>query len=196
MWDDILFRAILAALSVVLYVNHHVLHRRPADKKSAARMLPRSSIEWGLVVAPSLWTAALLLYVAGVRWFDYAFSLPQWARWVGVLLMVLCLPLSQWIYRTLGVHFSKKLELRPDHRLVDFGPYRYVRHPMYSTLFLCATATCLISASALVMVTTGAVVIVILLRIKSEESMLLERFGETYRRYQLRTGVLVPKLLQ
>lgn len=190
---DMIFRAILMALSAVLYYNHHVLHGKPPSKKKRA---PARGVELSLTILASLWALALVLYAAAVPFADY--GLPLWpsVRWTGVGLMTLCIPLSNKIYRELGVHFSKKLELQPNHELVLSGPYRYVRHPMYSTLFLCAGSTCLISANLYVMATTVAVAVVILLRIKKEEVMLTERFGETYASYQRRTGALVPRLLQ
>ncbi len=192
---DLWFRAILGVLAIALYLNHHVLHRSPAPKNK--RVAPSlQSLDFWVFGAAWLWATSLVLYVAGVGASSLAAPLPQWVRGLGVVAMVLCIPLSQWIYRSLGVHFSKKLELREDHKLVQEGPYAYVRHPMYSTLFLCAIATCLISANYAVIATTLAVATLMLLRIQKEEDMMLERFGQEYQQYRRQTGALLPKLLQ
>jgi len=191
MFEDMTFRLIFAALAILLYVNHHVLHRRPPSKTKAAQASP---LETWLVFFLFVWTGSLALYVTGLGLSFYQLPLPLWARWTGVGLMLLCVPMSQWIYHTLGVHFSKKLELRGDHRLVREGPYRYVRHPMYTTLFVCALATCLVTASALTVASAVVVATLMLVRIKKEETMLITRFGDSYRAYMRTTGALVPKL--
>ncbi len=188
---ELMFRAILAVLAVALYCNHHVLHGKPAGKRA-----PLTGIELWLFITAWAWTTSLVLYVLGPPGLDPAAPLPEWLRWAGVVAMAACLPLSNWTYRSLGVHFSRKLELRKGHVLIQEGPYRYVRHPMYSTLFLCAGATCLISANYAVWATTLAVASVMLLRIKKEEAMLAEKFGDSYHSYRRRTGALVPRLLQ
>ena len=196
MTHDLLFRLILGVLAAGLYVNHHIIHRRPTIRRPARERERLGSNEYWLIATTLLWTLSLVLAVVNIGRFNFPMPLPEWVRWVGVTAMLACVPLSHWTYTTLGVHFSKKLELRGDHQLVNTGPYRYVRHPMYSTLFLCAGATCLISASLLVVLTTLPVAIVFLLRVRKEEGLLLGRFGDIYREYQGRTGALVPKLLQ
>ena len=191
MTREIIFRVLLAVLAVALYCNHHVLHGKRHTTK-----VPLAGIELWLFTTAWLWTASLVLYVLGPPGLEPKAPLPEWLRWVGVGAMATCLPLSNWIYRSLGVHFSRKLELQKGHVLVQEGPYRYVRHPMYSTRFLCAAASCLISANYAVLVTTLAAAGVMLLRIRREEAMLQARFGEDYQRYRQQTGALLPKLLQ
>lgn len=187
--QDFEFRVILAIVSVALYYNHHILHRNPSSRKAGKVR----GIEIMMLIVASLWTLTLILYVFGVGLF--AVPMPYWLRWAGVGLMLLCFPLSQWTYSELGRHFSKKLELQDDHQLIRSGPYRFVRHPMYSTLFLCALATCFITADLGVMITIVLVAIVFILRIRKEEAMLLTRFGERYREYQKQTAALVPGLI-
>ncbi len=191
MTEDQILRLLLCVLAAFFYWNHHVMHKKRATKPWRT---PENVIEAMVVITPTLWTLSLVLFVLGVKWFDYSHYVPSIVRWFGLVLMVGCYPLSMWIYKTLGEYFSQKLELREEHRLIDFGPYQYVRHPMYVTLFVCAIATCLISADLGVLITTLAVAAVMLLRIRREERMLVHRFGVAYEAYQATTGALIPRL--
>jgi protein-S-isoprenylcysteine O-methyltransferase Ste14 len=189
---ELAFRIMLTVLTFALYYNRHVLHRKTSSK---VKRMPTRGVELWIIIVPYVWTASLVLYVAGFEWFDYSAALPTWLRWVGVGLMAICLPLTDWTYYSLGVHASRKLELQKDHRLVQEGPYRYVRHPVYVVLFLSAIGACLVSSNIIVMITTLAVVAVVLIRIRKEEAMLIGRFGDEYLDYRRRTGALLPRLI-
>jgi len=82
--------------------------------------------------------------------------------------------------------------VRDDHRLVTEGPYRRVRHPMYTALIGNMTGLCLLSANLLIVVPRLVQIFLLLLRTRKEESMMLSRFGEEYRSYMGRSGRLFP----
>ncbi len=189
MQEDIVFRAILTVLAIALFLNHRYHGTQFEKSKKVVGV-----IEVGLPIAASVWTISLILYIIGFKWFAFTMPIASGVRWVGVAAMTSCIPLSVWVYRTLGAHFSMKLQLLDHHQLVNSGAYRYVRHPMYATFFLCAIATILITAHYVVAVTGAVTALFMVLRIRNEEAMLLERFGDEYRAYQETTGALMPKL--
>lgn len=187
--EDMLFRVILAVLAIALHLNHRLYGRRFPETEKIGGIG-----EICLTATACLWAMSLLVYVTGSDWFDFSVPLPYCLRWAGIVLMALCIPLSIWIYRTLGVHFSTKLQLLKDHQLVRSGPYRWVRHPMYATFFLCALSTSIISANLIVTVLGAAVIATMAFRSKKEEMMLVERFDGHYREYMEKTGAFVPKI--
>lgn len=65
MVHNLVFRVALGVLSVVLFVNHHIIHRPPAQKPPASSHVSRS-LEFCMGSAALLWTLALVLYVCGV----------------------------------------------------------------------------------------------------------------------------------
>jgi protein-S-isoprenylcysteine O-methyltransferase Ste14 len=84
---------------------------------------------------------------------------------------------------------------RAGARLVQNGPYRYVRHPAYTSLVLAALGVALGYSSWIGL----AAVLVLLLpaliyRIGIEEGLLIEQFGEEYHRFSARTKKLIPGL--
>ncbi|MDP3645503.1 MAG: isoprenylcysteine carboxylmethyltransferase family protein [bacterium] len=138
-----------------------------------------------------LWTVSIIVYLFGFGMLMV--RLPDVIRFVGAVGMCICVPLSLWIYRTLGAHFSTKLQLLDNHQLVSSGPYRFVRHPMYATFFLCVLSTGLISGSGVVLITGLTTFVTMALRVEGEERMLLERFGTEYRAYMNTTGAFIPR---
>jgi protein-S-isoprenylcysteine O-methyltransferase Ste14 len=134
----------------------------------------------------------------------YAFSpfldvahlpIPAPIRWVGLLFAVIGIALLHATHRALGRNWSGKLEIAQGHQLIVAGPYRRVRHPMYTALFCTAFAFALLSANWIVAVANvGAVAAMYLARVADEEQMLIDQFGDEYRAYVRRTGRLLPKL--
>jgi protein-S-isoprenylcysteine O-methyltransferase Ste14 len=100
-----------------------------------------------------------------------------------------------WTHRTLGRHWSGILELRENHRLISSGPYRHIRHPMYTGFFMMLSGVALLSANLLIaLLQIGAFTATYLARVADEEAMMLDRFGDEYRGYMRRTGRLLPRL--
>jgi protein-S-isoprenylcysteine O-methyltransferase Ste14 len=140
--------------------------------------------------------AALVGYLAAPPRMDWA-SLPlsTWLRWVGIVLAVAGLGLVTWVLRALGHNFSTTLSIKRDQTLVTHGPYRWVRHPMYSAFVLLWVAFSLASTSWLVGLTgLAAFALVMAVRTPREERMLTERFGDEYRAYMGRTGRFLPRV--
>jgi len=87
------------------------------------------------------------------------------------------------------------LEVREGNTLVTSGPYRLVRHPMYSAALVIAVGLSLLSANWLVAAgTLLGPVVVFAGRLRDEELMMIDAFGDEYRAYIQRTGRFMPKL--
>jgi protein-S-isoprenylcysteine O-methyltransferase Ste14 len=152
-----------------------------------------AAVRW-LVAMP--WMSCMLLwmiYPAPLRW--ASFTLPAELRWLGAGLFAGGALLVYWTNHSLGANFSSTLILRDGHELIDRGPYRWVRHPMYTSFLVMGIGMLLLSANWVV---GGGLVIFIpllmLVRTPREERMLLGRFGDDYRAYMARTGRYLPRL--
>jgi protein-S-isoprenylcysteine O-methyltransferase Ste14 len=116
-------------------------------------------------------------------------------RWTGAAIFAVSLVLLTWIHATLGKNFSSELRVRSDQELVTRGPYRYVRHPMYSAFFLMMIGMGLLSANWLIGAGgVGAAVLLVSLRTRMEEEMMARTFGKRYRQYAAVTGRFLPRL--
>jgi protein-S-isoprenylcysteine O-methyltransferase Ste14 len=126
-----------------------------------------------------------------------AFSLPAWVRWIGAGITGAALLLLAWVQWSLGKNFSTTLHLRQGHLLVTEGPYRWVRHPMYTALFLLGVGFLLLTANWAVGVPLiVALPILVAVRIGNEEALMIEQFGDEYRAYMQQTGQFLPRLVR
>lgn len=139
---------------------------------------------------------AILLYLLNPRWMAWAeFALPAWARWVGALLGFVAVPAAWWVFTSIGRNVSETVLTKRDHALVTTGPYRWIRHPLYTTGGVLLLAIGLMAANWFVLL--FALVAIVALRlavIPVEERELVNKFGDEYRRYMARTGRLLPQL--
>ena len=148
-----------------------------------------------LIVGLPLWLA-ILTYVVNPRWMQWAsFAPPEWSRWVGVGLGFLTVPAAYWVFSSLGRNVSETVLTKEHHDLVTHGPYRWIRHPLYSmavTLFLAIAlmaANWFILLFGFIALTSIRMVVVPL-----EEKALLATFGDQYRDYMRHTGRMFPRL--
>jgi protein-S-isoprenylcysteine O-methyltransferase Ste14 len=129
-------------------------------------------------------------------WLDFAHvPLPQWLRWTGGAVMTLGVWFFSRTHAALAQNWAPVLEVREGASLVTTGPYRLVRHPMYSAALLIAIGTAALSANWLVAAGTILGPLVVFAgRLRDEERMMIDAFGDEYRAYMERTGRLTPKL--
>jgi len=80
-------------------------------------------------------------------------------------------------------------------RLVTTGIYRYIRHPMYSSLLFLAWGAFLKSVSITTFVLTGVATLSLVAAAKAEEEENVTRFGQAYKVYMKRTRRFVPFVL-
>lgn len=140
----------------------------------------------------------VLFYIVRPRVLAWAeLPLLQWLQWLGVVLGVISLPLLVWTQQALGSNFSTTLHVRQEHTLVTSGPYLYVRHPMYTALFLSMSAILLLTRNWIVGgVPLVGLFVIVLLRIQREERAMIEKFGDAYREYMKRTGRFLPRVIR
>lgn len=115
---------------------------------------------------------------------------------VGVLLFAAGLALRLWAIRIMGRLFTFEIGIRPEHQVVEEGPYRLIRHPSYTgyALVLLGIGTAYASGLCLLLLLPNTLIF-FTLRIRAEERMLLRHFGAKYEDYMKRTKRLIPFIL-
>ncbi|OGS21134.1 MAG: hypothetical protein A3J83_00750 [Elusimicrobia bacterium RIFOXYA2_FULL_40_6] len=117
-------------------------------------------------------------------------------------MMVTAIGLSLWISRffikfwgarTLGKFWSSHIEIRDSHKLVNTGPYKYLRHPVYFSNIIDFIGLPMITNSYYVLF-SGTIIMILLmiLRIPFEEKALISKLGDEYKEYQKETYAVIP----
>jgi protein-S-isoprenylcysteine O-methyltransferase Ste14 len=112
--------------------------------------------------------------------------------WTGTAILAAGLLFSVWARRTLGRNWSGMVTVKQDHELVQTGPYRFVRHPIYSGLLLAFTGSAISWNRWFGFYVLAVVFVAVWLKLRREEEFMRETFGEKYADYCARTKRLVP----
>lgn len=140
-----------------------------------------------------------LIIVASVSIINWAtvffWNLPTpWCSAVGITLYAMSLALFWWTVRTLGKGgLGLFFETSGPNRLVVAGPYRWIRHPFYTSYSLCWVAGVVATGAPWLVVTTIAAVAVYWRAARREErEFLASPYAAAYQRYQNQTGMFLP----
>ncbi len=138
---------------------------------------------------------AIVLYLFSSLLDDFNAHFPVALRWVGVLIYFVGDCILVLGHLSLGDNWSLNPEIKNGHTLVTLGIYRWIRHPIYTAYIMMGLGFLLSSTNLLV----GSIplipsAIICLVRIKPEEKMMLEKFGDEYKEYMQRTGSLLPRI--
>ena len=163
-------------------------------KESAPAATSESSLSRGLhIVLLNVAMAIVLLPIPGLR-----------ARWLplstlgivtGLLIEALGVALAIWARQTLGRNWSGEVRVAADHRLVRTGPYRVVRHPIYSGLFAIVIGTGIVWGEVHSLVGLALLALAYWRKIGMEERALRAAFGREYDAYHETTWSLIPRVL-
>ena len=102
----------------------------------------------------------------------------------GIVLTIAGLGFSAWARLHLGKYWSSMVMIKAGHRIISSGPYRIVRNPMYTGLFIAFAGAAIAIGELLAFVALVIGIGSIWVKIKAEEEILLEKFGEEYLRYK------------
>jgi protein-S-isoprenylcysteine O-methyltransferase Ste14 len=96
--------------------------------------------------------------------------------------------------RMWGISTTREVRLLPDHQLVKSGPYRLLRHPMYSGWWLALIGAVLIYRTWILVLLLAFSLLVFVRRARLEERVLAEKFGAEWQAYAASTKSLIPFL--
>ena len=177
-----LYAYLLIVLGIVIWFYPFV----PAHQKTPGASVVNRASRWGVL----LQFLAFTLLWQGHFWTR---PLPWWRLIVSLVLFVLASVLSWTSSRALAGQLRIDAALGADHHLVRSGPYGLVRNPIYTSMLLvdCAVGVIVtplqLFAPAIVLFVIGTEI-----RVRTEERLLAERFGEEFREYKSQVRAYIP----
>lgn len=111
---------------------------------------------------------------------------------IAVAICVMGLLLAIWSRKVLGAEWSQDVELKQDHRLVERGPYRFMRHPIYTGHLLMGMGTAIASGLLVAFAGLASFAGGFWIKLSQEERLLLRSFPEEYPAYKARVKALIP----
>ena len=161
--------------------------RTKAREKSADRMITLAAVALAYSL---LFTNWLRIGPLRLRFLPRS----AWITGAGIALTWLGVALALWARYRIGQFWSARVALKEGHQLIRSGPYRVVRHPIYSGLFLAAAGTALVVAEWRAVLAVALLLAAHSRKALREEALLTSEFGEQYRNYRRSTGFLFPRL--
>lgn len=197
MSDRIFASFYLLGLSFAQSLRWYFRHK-PSGASSKAH-IKLMNISWSerlvlLSIALGIWVMPLIfIFTDWLRAFDYDLALE--VAVFGVILFIAGLWLRFRAQKDLKDNWSPSLLIWDNHQLVTEGIYRWIRHPLYSSLWIWGICQPLLLHNWLAgWAGIMAVAMVYFVRRPREEAMMETHFGDQYRHYRRTTGSIFPKI--
>jgi protein-S-isoprenylcysteine O-methyltransferase Ste14 len=147
----------------------------PAWASMILIFFPRTFGSWGHA---AVFPASTAVAVSGIAITALGFALTLWARY------------------TLGTNWSGAVTIKVDHELIRTGPYRWVRHPIYTGLIVALTGTAITLNQWRGVPAIFLLWLAFTIKRLKEEQFMRQTFGEQYAAYSQTTGAIFPPLLR
>ena len=154
----------------------------------AARTESRGSRAIHVILA----NAALLLAAAPIHGLGRLFPVSPVVMAAGLALEAAGLALAIWARRHLGRNWSGKISIKVEHELIRSGPYRLLRHPIYTGLLAMYTGLALVTGEWLAAIGWAMAIFAYARKVRMEEAVLAGAFAGQYAGYRRGTWALLP----
>jgi protein-S-isoprenylcysteine O-methyltransferase Ste14 len=192
------FFRISTALILFSAINISAYFRRKADRESGetiSRKVDGSAMMTAIKLGGLVLWLSPIVYMLNPAWMAWSkMDLLEWVRWLGVGLGLTCTALIYWLFSSIGSGITPTSATRKQHTLVTSGPYRWVRHPLYTLGSVAFISLGMVADSWFIILMSVLAFIAMAIRTSKEEANLIEKFGDEYREYMKRTGRFLPKI--
>lgn len=198
-WVQVL-AAVMVATNAATWMLWSRWERPGQGVELQIRLEPPRLIGWGgdLAQVGPLVYPALVVVAPGWAyegWFNWSIGIDLVLQSVGLGLWASGIGVVIWAGREIGA-YGAVTGVTADHRLVSDGPYRYVRHPVYTASVAIAVGTTLVFRSYLLLAVAVLSIVATRWWAAAEEEVLgaPEGLGNAYRSYASRTGRFLPRV--
>ncbi|MBL8102151.1 MAG: isoprenylcysteine carboxylmethyltransferase family protein [Anaerolineales bacterium] len=195
--NENIFR-ILAALILLTGMGISSYFRIKADKATGEKISRKvdGSVMMNIIKFGGLllWLSPFV-YLINPQWMAWSkLGLPEWVRVLGIGVAIVNDVLLYWMFSSIGSGISPTSATRKEHKLSTSGPYRWVRHPLYTIGSILFISFGMMADNWFIAALGILAFIAMAKRTPLEEANLIEKFGDEYREYMKHTGRFFPKL--
>ena len=185
-------QSLATLLTITLFYAMDFMLIRRYDKK---RLASGSGRAWDFTFFIFVMVAVLVLQPTLLPGLSFTTTEP-WGLWIqilGVIVVIVSLALHHWSRVHLQQYYAERVEVQPEHKVINTGPYALMRHPVIASFFGIATGLFLINPS---LVTIAALLYTIwdFSRAARQEEELLSRTLPGYAEYARQTPRYLPRL--
>jgi len=163
-------------------------------KKDSTKVVLKTKSDTIFLLFEALGMIIPLIYVFSSL-LDFAdYYIPSWIGWIGAILFGIAILLLWKSHKDLGKNWSVSFSIKNGQKVIKNGIYKHIRHPLYAAHFIWAIAQILMLNNWI----AGYSFLIVFLphylyRVRIEEKMMIDEFGEEYISYMRTTGRLLPK---
>ncbi len=161
------------------------------DKVGVFKEKPKTYLQTLPLILSTLALVVLIVSLFQAGTFEYKTE-NQTIRIVGLVFYIIFSWVQIWATKTLGDNFSQDIAIKKNHQLVTSGPFKLIRHPQYLSQFLMDIGA---AAATLSFVLAPLAIIqlpFLIFRASLEDKLLEKSFGDMFRTYKKKTGMLIP----
>ena len=178
-WFEVFYA--LGILSVIILTFYFTKQRNSIEKQE------------GLLPAPGIFIPLGIPFIIILSHFGEFNAELFDIRLAGVLLSLYFIIMLPWTLSILGRYTIPGAGIYKDHILITSGPFRFIRHPLYSAVILLWLGAAIGTLNWLLLAFWPAwVLIIYFVPVRQEEKLLTEKFGNSYNDYIRQTGKLIP----
>lgn len=161
------------------------------DKVGVFKDKPKTYLQTLPLVLSTITLVFLIISVFQIGTFEYRID-NQTLRIIGLCFYIIFSWVQIWAFKVLGDNYSQDIAIKKDHKLVTSGPFKIVRHPQYLSQMLMdlggavATLSFILAPLALIQLPF------LLMRASFEDKLLEKHFGENFRSYKKKSGMIFP----
>ena len=166
-----------------------------AANQKAVKKRESASERMGQIIPILLCYVLLFEPFMGFGWLGLRFvpKRPE-LEFAGLFITALGVGFAIWARAHLGANWSAAVSIRANHELIGTGPYRHIRHPIYTGMILAACGTALVIGQVRGLLAVGIFLAAFYRKASKEEHWLAQEFGDRFNAHAARTGMFLPKL--
>jgi protein-S-isoprenylcysteine O-methyltransferase Ste14 len=114
-------------------------------------------------------------------------------RWAGVAVMIAGMAIAVWARVHLGTNWSGVVTLKEGHELIRTGPYRNIRHPIYTGILTAFLGNAIVNGQIRGLIALAVIWGSFYIKARREETFLAQEFGPKFDEHTKHTGMFLPK---